>query len=114
MNGSSDTPHSIDHGAVPRCRPRTQARVDVSADLVGWAASGILLLTLCRQVYTQAQDEDAKGVSRWLFLGQIAASIGFVVYSWLVENWVFIFTNSAILITAVVGQVVVARQASKA
>jgi uncharacterized protein with PQ loop repeat len=84
----------------------------MSPDLIGWAASAILLLTLCRQIYTQAKDESAKGVSQWLFAGQIAASVGFIAYSWLLHNWVFIATNSAILVTAIVGQVVMSRKRS--
>lgn len=79
----------------------------MSPDIIGWAASAILVLTLSRQIHTQAHDETARGVSRWLFIGQILASIGFVVYSWLVHNWVFIVTNSILLVTAVVGQIVV-------
>lgn len=82
----------------------------MNADAIGWAASGILLLTLGRQIYTQSKDKNAQGVSRWLFAGQILASSGFVAYSWLVDNWVFIVTNSAILLTAVVGQIVVSRR----
>ena len=76
----------------------------MNPDPIGWAASAILLATLCRQIYTQWQDNDAKGVSRWLFVGQIAASTGFIVYSWLLDNWVFIATNVLILLTAVVGE----------
>lgn len=82
----------------------------MSPDVVGWIASAILLLTLSRQIHTQSKDPDARGVSKWLFAGQIAASTGFVVYSWMLDNWVFIVTNAAILATAVVGQVVVARK----
>lgn len=77
----------------------------MNADAVGWAASAVLIATLCRQIYTQWRDKDAKGVSRWLFVGQIAASAGFIIYSWLLENWVFIVTNAVILLTAIVGQV---------
>ena len=77
----------------------------MNPDIVGWAASAILLATLSRQIVTQWQDKDAKGVSRWLFAGQIAASTGFITYSWMLDNWVFIVTNSLILLTAVVGQV---------
>lgn len=83
----------------------------MDANLVGWAASTILIATLCRQIYTQWKDDDAKGVSRALFVGQIAASVGFIVYSWMLNNWVFIVTNSIILLTAVVGQIVVSRKA---
>ncbi|MDH5822870.1 hypothetical protein QFW77_07670 [Luteimonas sp. RD2P54] len=82
----------------------------MSPDVVGWIASAILLLTLARQIHTQSKDPDARGVSKWLFAGQMAASTGFVVYSWMLDNWVFIVTNAAILATAVVGQVVVARK----
>lgn len=82
----------------------------MSPDLIGWLASTILIATLSRQIYTQAKDESAKGVSRWLFAGQIASSLGFVAYSWMLDNWVFIVTNSIILLTAVVGQVVMSRK----
>lgn len=76
----------------------------MNPDIVGWTASAILLATLTRQIVTQWRDKDAKGVSRWLFVGQMAASVGFIAYSWLLGNWVFIVTNSLILLTAVVGQ----------
>lgn len=75
-------------------------------DAVGWAASAVLLATLARQTWRQWQDPDPRGVSHWLFIGQIAASSGFVAYSWLVGNWVFIVTNALILATAIVGQLV--------
>lgn len=82
----------------------------MNPDLIGWAASAILIATLSRQIYTQAQDENAKGVSHWLFAGQMLASVGFIAYSWMLHNWVFIVTNSIILLTAVVGQVVMWRK----
>ena len=77
----------------------------MNPDIVGWAASAILLATLSRQIITQWQDKNAKGVSRWLFAGQIAASTGFIIYSWMLDNWVFIVTNALILLTAVIGQI---------
>lgn len=73
-------------------------------DLIGWASSAILLLTLMRQVFTQWREKSTKGVSHWLFVGQLAASTGFVIYSYLVDNWVFVFTNAALLVTALAGQ----------
>ncbi len=45
-----------------------------------------------------------QGVSKWLFIGQMTASIGFVVYSWMVANWVFVATNALMLLTAAIGQ----------
>ena len=82
----------------------------MNPDIIGWAASAILLSTLGRQIYVQSKDTNAKGVSHWLFAGQIAASLGFIAYSWLVGNRVFIVTNSLILLTAIVGQIVVSRK----
>ena len=78
-------------------------------DLVGWIASAILLATLARQTWRQWREPDPRGVSRWLFLGQIAASVGFVAYSWMLRNWVFILTNTLILLTAIVGQLALSR-----
>jgi uncharacterized protein with PQ loop repeat len=74
------------------------------ADWLGWAASAILLATLGRQVYVQWRERSTEGVSSWLFVGQVTASVGFAIYSWLVHNWVFVFTNTAILLTALIGQ----------
>lgn len=78
-------------------------------DLVGWAASAILLATLARQTWRQWREPDPRGVSRWLFIGQIAASAGFVAYSWMLRNWVFIVTNTLILVTAIIGQLALSR-----
>jgi uncharacterized protein with PQ loop repeat len=83
--------------------------VKLGTDLIGWTAAAILLLTLGRQVYTQWRDRTSKGVSRWLFVGQCAASIAFIVYSWLLGSWVFVVTNVLILVTAVVGQIIYMR-----
>ena len=75
-------------------------------DLIGWAASAILIATLGRQVYTQWRERSTEGVSRWLFIGQMCASVGFVVYSWLLDNGVFVFTNAGLLLKGVVGQLI--------
>lgn len=73
-------------------------------DAVGWISAAILAMTLSRQVYTQWRTKSCAGVSHWLFIGQLAASVGFVIYSWLVENWVFVVVNTFILFIAVAGQ----------
>ena len=72
-------------------------------EAIGWVSSFILLLTLSRQVYKQWKENTSKGVSIWLFIGQIAASVGFAIYSWLVWNPVFIFTNSLLVLNGIVG-----------
>ena len=78
----------------------------MSVELVGWLSALVLLATLARQVYTEWRSRSVKGLSRWLFVGQLCASTGFVLYSWLLHNWVFIVTNALILATAVIGELV--------
>jgi MtN3 and saliva related transmembrane protein len=77
--------------------------------IVGWASSIILVLTIAKQVHKQWQDGTSEGVSKWLFIGQVAASLGFTVYSWLVNNWVFVVTNSLMLVNGLVGGVILIR-----
>ena len=79
---------------------------DTGAALIGWGAALILLATLTRQVYSQWKSGASQGVSKWLFTGQVAASLGFIAYSWLLRNWVFVITNGLILLTAAVGECV--------
>lgn len=83
--------------------------MNLGVEAIGWASSAILLATLVRQIVKQ-QQEGGEGVSHWLFIGQTLASCGFVAYSILVGNWVFIVTNSLILLTAVVGYVLQRRR----
>lgn len=71
--------------------------------LIGWISSAILLLTIATQITRQWKSGSSKGVSRWLFIGQMAASGGFILYSWLVRDWVFIVTNSLMLFSAAIG-----------
>jgi MtN3 and saliva related transmembrane protein len=78
-------------------------------DLVGWLSAGVLILTISRQVYKQYKSRSTAGVSHWLFIGQVAASTGFVIYSALVDNWVFVVANAFILLTALVGQLIYMR-----
>lgn len=80
---------------------------------IGWAASIVLVATLARQIIKQSNAPE-DGVSHWLFIGQCVASIGFVIYSVLVGNWVFIVTNSCILLTALIGQLRLGRSGRKA
>lgn len=76
---------------------------------IGWGSSAVLLATLIRQVWRQWKERSTQGVSRWLFIGQLTASAGFLTYSVLVDNWVFVFTNAALLITALIGQAIYVR-----
>ena len=76
------------------------------AEGIGWASTAVLLATIGRQVYSQWKSKATAGVSRWLFVGQISASIGFTIYSFLLHNWIFLFSNAAMMVTAIVGELI--------
>jgi MtN3 and saliva related transmembrane protein len=73
-------------------------------ELIGWFGATVLIATIGRQVYTQWRDGSTGGLSRWLFIGQLTASTAFVFYSWMLGNWVFVVTNTLMLVTAALGQ----------
>jgi uncharacterized protein with PQ loop repeat len=72
-------------------------------EIIGWVSSFVLLLTLIRQVKKQWEDKTSEGLSKWLFIGQLIASVGFTTYSYLVSNWVFTVTNGLLTINNVIG-----------
>lgn len=85
----------------------------MGTELIGWAAAAILVATIGRQVHTQWRAGTTAGVSQWLFIGQVSASAGFVAYSWLVRDWVFVATNAVMLATAILGQCIYLRNRRK-
>jgi len=76
-------------------------------EAIGWLSSFVLVLTIGKQVYKQWQAGTSEGVSKWLFIGQTAASVGFTTYSLLVRNWVFVVTNALMLVNALLGLLIV-------
>jgi MtN3 and saliva related transmembrane protein len=72
-------------------------------EVVGWVSSVILILTIATQIARQWRDHTSAGVSTWLFVGQLAASVGFAIYSLLVRNWVFAVTNGIMIVNALIG-----------
>jgi uncharacterized protein with PQ loop repeat len=72
-------------------------------EVIGWASSLILLATLIKQVYKQWSEGTSEGISKWLFVGQLAASVGFVIYSYLVGSWVFMVTNFLLTLNNIIG-----------
>jgi MtN3 and saliva related transmembrane protein len=72
-------------------------------EVIGWASSLVLLATLVKQVHKQWKSRSSEGISKWLFIGQLAASIGFTVYSYCTGSWVFAFTNAMLTINNLVG-----------
>ena len=43
---------------------------------IGWLSSFILVLTIGKQVWKQWKEGASEGISKWLFIGQTAASAG--------------------------------------
>ncbi len=75
----------------------------IMVEIIGWAASVILLMTLVKQVHKQWKERTSEGISKWLFTGQLVASVGFTVYSILTVSWVFAVTNAALTVNNLVG-----------
>ncbi|HEX2531561.1 MAG TPA: hypothetical protein VHK70_08840 [Burkholderiaceae bacterium] len=73
-------------------------------DAVGWISAIVLALTISRQVHLQWRSGNSEGLSPWLFVGQLVASAGFVIYSALLRNWVFVFANFYLFLAAMAGQ----------
>jgi uncharacterized protein with PQ loop repeat len=76
---------------------------------IGWISSLILVLTIGKQVFKQWHDGSSEGVSKWLFIGQMAASLGFTIYSVLVRNWVFVVTNAIMVLNGILGYLITRR-----
>jgi MtN3 and saliva related transmembrane protein len=70
---------------------------------IGWVSSILLVLTISKQIHKQWRAGSSEGVSKWLFLGQLAASSGFTLYSFLVHDWVFVVTNILMVLNALIG-----------
>lgn len=84
-------------------------------EIIGWLSSLTLVLTIGKQIHAQWKKGTSKGVSPYLFLGQMTASTGFLIYSVLLKSWVFIVTNALMLLSAMIGLslVVVHRRKAK-
>jgi uncharacterized protein with PQ loop repeat len=78
-------------------------------EVVGWASSIILIITIATQVAKQWRDETSAGVSTWLFVGQLGASVGFTIYSLMVKNWVFAVTNGVMILNGLLGYAITVR-----
>ena len=75
----------------------------MSVEIIGWLSSFLLVCTIGKQIHEQWKKGTSKGVSPFLFLGQMAASAGFLVYSVLMKSPVFVVTNALMLVSAMVG-----------
>jgi len=81
----------------------------VTGQVVGWAAGVVLLLTIGAQTFKQWRCRSNDGVSPLLFIGQIVASTGFLIYAVVQRDPVFVATNALMLLSAVTGLVIMWR-----
>ncbi|MEO5768799.1 MAG: hypothetical protein ABIS92_10650 [Polyangia bacterium] len=72
------------------------------------------MLTIGKQVWKQWKEGASEGISKWLFIGQTAASAGFTTYSWLVRDWVFVVTNALMLTNGLLGYVILMKNRRRA
>ena len=75
----------------------------MSHAIIGWAASVIVLITVVAQIVKQWKSQSSKGVSPWLFVGEIASALLFLWYAIVIHNAVYITTNSLMAIASVAG-----------
>jgi hypothetical protein len=81
---------------------------------IGWLSPGLLLATIVYQVARHLSAHDNGGVSRFLYVGQVGASCGFLFYSWTIDNWVFVVTNVLLVGAATCGILIHRRHARRA
>lgn len=75
-------------------------------DWIGWTASILLLLTLGSQIVKQWRSGAIAGVSPFLFVGQLIASVLFTAYSVFQGDAVFIAVNAAMVLNGLLGLIV--------
>jgi uncharacterized protein with PQ loop repeat len=79
-----------------------------TADWVGWAAVAVLFATMTAQAWKEWRDRVKHGMSKWFFVGQVTASLLFIVYSAMVGNRIFVIGNVLVLTAAIAGGAILA------
>ena len=71
-------------------------------DLIGWAASAVLLITISVQVVREAKSH-GQSTSIWLYLGQMLANALFITYASTTGDIVFIVANALLFVASSIG-----------
>lgn len=74
-----------------------------TAQIIGWSAVAALFLTMAGQAWKQWRDKVTTGIGKLFFVGQVAASSLFLVYSAMMGDRVFVVGNAMVLAAAVAG-----------
>lgn len=76
-------------------------------DLIGWGSSLLLIITFGSQTYSQwksGKEQKGKyGVELVFFSAAIGGSVGNLIYSYLVRNWVFTVLNAVLVVNNSLG-----------
>jgi uncharacterized protein with PQ loop repeat len=80
-------------------------KVMTTVDAIGWCSAIILLPTFGVQVYKQwaSRREPASVSSLWFFAMALVGTGGQAVYSWLVDNAVYLALNLVLVVTNGIG-----------
>ena len=74
-----------------------------TVQVIGWAAVAALFLTMAGQAWKQWRDRVKTGIGKMFFVGQIAASTLFLVYSAMQGDRVFVVGNALVLTASIAG-----------
>ena len=74
-------------------------------EIIGWGSALVLLPTFGVQTYRQWHDrhEHAGAVSLWFFVLALVGTAGQFVYSWMVNNWVYLALNGCLVVNNAIG-----------
>ena len=74
-----------------------------TTQLIGWAAVTALFFTMAGQAWKQWKDDVKRGIGKYFFVGQVAASALFLAYSVLQGDLVFVVGNALVLTASIAG-----------
>ena len=74
-------------------------------ELIGWGSAAILVPAFATQTYRQWQDrhKPVAMTSVWFFALVLLGTFGQFVYSWLVNNWVYLALNGILVVNNLIG-----------
>jgi uncharacterized protein with PQ loop repeat len=74
-------------------------------EIIGWGSALVLLPTFGVQTYRQWHDrhEHAGAISLWFFILALIGTAGQFVYSWMVNNWVYLALNGCLVVNNAIG-----------
>jgi uncharacterized protein with PQ loop repeat len=79
-----------------------------TSDYIGWSAVAVLFATMAGQAWKEWRDRVKHGIGKWFFVGQVTASILFIVYSAMVGSTIFVVGNVLVLSAAIAGGAILA------